>query len=61
MSGLDYLLFDADNHYYETPDCFTRYMSPADAERAITAQRNEDGGLVGEGRRPSLSLHGRQV
>ena len=44
MTGLDYLLFDADNHYYETPDCFSRYMSSADADRAITAQRNEAGG-----------------
>ena len=26
MTGLDYLLFDADNHYYETPDCFSRYI-----------------------------------
>jgi predicted TIM-barrel fold metal-dependent hydrolase len=44
MSGLNYLLFDADNHYYETPDCFTRYIDPGDAEKAITAQRTEDGG-----------------
>ncbi len=43
MTGLDYLLFDADNHYYETPDCFSRHMNRADADRAITASRNENG------------------
>jgi predicted TIM-barrel fold metal-dependent hydrolase len=43
MTGLDYLLFDADNHYYETPDCFSRHISGADADRAITASRNENG------------------
>ncbi len=44
MTGLDYLLFDADNHYYETPDCFSRHMKSADADRAITAQRNGTAG-----------------
>ena len=51
MTGLDYLLFDADNHYYETPDCFSRYMNRADADRAITARRTERGGwsvMVGD-------------
>lgn len=51
MIGLDYLLFDADNHYYETPDCFSRYMNRADADRAITARRTERGGwsvMVGD-------------
>lgn len=43
MSELNYLLFDADNHYYETPDCFTRHMAPVDAERAISAQQNATG------------------
>lgn len=43
MSELDYLIFDADNHYYETPDCFTRHMAPVDAERAISAQLNATG------------------
>jgi len=53
MTGLDYLLFDADNHYYETPDCFSRHMKPADADRAITARRNDSGDwLVMVGDRP---------
>ena len=29
MATLPYATFDADNHYYEPPDCFTRHM-PAD-------------------------------
>ena len=28
-------LFDADNHYYEAPDAFTRYLDPAMARRSI--------------------------
>jgi len=35
MSDLGYRLFDADNHYYEPPDCFTRYIEPQHRERAI--------------------------
>ena len=33
MTGPDYLLFDADNHYYETPDCFSRHIESAYADR----------------------------
>ena len=28
MARVDYGLFDVDNHYYETPDAFTRYLEP---------------------------------
>jgi hypothetical protein len=35
MAALDYLLFDADNHYYETRDCFTRYIEPRYRDKAI--------------------------
>jgi predicted TIM-barrel fold metal-dependent hydrolase len=35
MTALDYLLFDADNHYYETRDCFTRYIEPRYRDKAI--------------------------
>ncbi len=28
MPDLDYGLFDADNHYYESRDCFTRHLDP---------------------------------
>lgn len=32
---LDYQLFDADNHYYEATDAFTRHVPPAMAKRAM--------------------------
>jgi predicted TIM-barrel fold metal-dependent hydrolase len=31
----DYPVFDADNHYYEAPDAYTRYIDPAMARRAM--------------------------
>ena len=35
MSQLPYPAFDADNHYYEAHDCFTRHIEPAHRDRAI--------------------------
>jgi predicted TIM-barrel fold metal-dependent hydrolase len=32
---LDYRPFDADNHYYEALDCFTRYQDPAMKRRGV--------------------------
>lgn len=32
---LEFKLFDADNHFYEPPDAFTRHLDPAIARRAI--------------------------
>jgi predicted TIM-barrel fold metal-dependent hydrolase len=32
---LDYAAFDADNHYYEALDAFTRYMDPKLARKAV--------------------------
>ena len=32
---LDYQLFDADNHYYEATDAFTRHLEPAMAKRTM--------------------------
>src|ERR1700722_15262775 len=43
MSDLSYSLFDADNHFYETPDCFSRHIESRYADKAITASRNVDG------------------
>jgi predicted TIM-barrel fold metal-dependent hydrolase len=42
MPQLGYRLFDADNHYYETRDCFTRHMPQRLRERAIRV--TPDGG-----------------
>jgi predicted TIM-barrel fold metal-dependent hydrolase len=35
MVDFEYGLFDADNHYYEPPDCFTRYIEPKYRDKAI--------------------------
>jgi predicted TIM-barrel fold metal-dependent hydrolase len=32
---IDFTTFDADNHYYEATDAFTRYIEPAMAKRAM--------------------------
>ena len=35
MADLPYAAFDADNHYYEAPDAFTRHIDPKLAKRAM--------------------------
>ncbi len=35
MTDLDFAAFDADNHYYEASDAFTRYIEPEFAKRAM--------------------------
>ena len=35
MTDLDYLAFDADNHYYEALDAFTRHLDPALGSRCV--------------------------
>ena len=35
MADLDFAAFDADNHYYEAEDAFTRYIDPSMAKRAM--------------------------
>jgi predicted TIM-barrel fold metal-dependent hydrolase len=47
----DYTLFDADNHYYEPRDAFTRHMEPKYRDKAIHVVEDEQGKdrvLVGE-------------
>ena len=36
-------IIDVDNHYYETDDCFTRYLDPAFRDRAVHIVRDSDG------------------
>lgn len=43
MPKLDYALFDADNHYYETRDCFTRHMEKANLHLAVRSVFDADG------------------
>src|SRR6266550_1194503 len=40
---LGYRLVDADNHYYEPYDCFTRYLDPEFANRAIHVKVDDKG------------------
>jgi hypothetical protein len=35
MAGLDYLVFDCDNHYYEAADAFTRHVPKAMQPRCV--------------------------
>ena len=34
-SNVDFQVFDADNHYYEALDAFTRYTDPGMAKRTM--------------------------
>ena len=43
MPELDYRINDADNHFNEPPDCFERYIDPAQAELAIRHVLAPDG------------------
>ena len=43
MSRLPYRLFDADNHYYEPRDAFTRHMEARHAERAVRVVKDDKG------------------
>ena len=35
MGTVDFDVFDADNHYYEAPDAFTRHIEPQFARRGM--------------------------
>src|SRR5438876_1204599 len=43
MPDLDFALFDADNHYYEPRDCFTRYIEPGMRDRAVHVETDGRG------------------
>ncbi|WP_019925617.1 amidohydrolase family protein [Nocardia sp. BMG111209] len=40
---MDYRLVDADGHYYETDDCFTRHIESRFADETIRVERGSDG------------------
>jgi predicted TIM-barrel fold metal-dependent hydrolase len=50
MRQIDYRLVDADNHYYESRDCFTRFMEPRHRDKAIRVveQDGRERVLVGD-------------
>jgi predicted TIM-barrel fold metal-dependent hydrolase len=43
MSTLDYRINDADEHYYEPDDCFTRHIERAFRERTVWVERSGSG------------------
>ena len=43
MNNLSYDMFDADTHYYEPDDCFTRHIEPAFKSRTVWIDRRSDG------------------
>jgi len=43
MPSLPYRLFDADNHYYETRDCFTRHLPARLRAKGMRIERDADG------------------
>ncbi len=43
MNELDYKIYDADNHYYEADDCFTRHIESALKSRTVWMDRKAAG------------------
>ena len=43
----DYQIFDADQHLYESADCYTRHIAQKYADRTIRLERDGDGKLIG--------------
>jgi predicted TIM-barrel fold metal-dependent hydrolase len=43
QASLGYRLIDADMHVYEPDDCFTRYIEPEFADRAVRVEAGPDG------------------
>lgn len=39
MPDLPYAIYDADNHYYEPDDCFTRHIEAKYARRTVWLDR----------------------
>jgi predicted TIM-barrel fold metal-dependent hydrolase len=53
MDRLPYRIYDADNHYYEPDDCFTRHIEARFRERSVRVDRSRPGPgtmLVGDER-----------
>ena len=56
MADLGSGLIDADNHYYEPPDCFTRYLAQSDADVAIRMVERDGQDQLMVGDRPFTFL-----
>ncbi|MEZ5168585.1 MAG: amidohydrolase family protein [Acidimicrobiales bacterium] len=51
------MIFDADNHYYEPADCFTRHMPTTQLDEAIRVVERDGGAQVLVGDRPFTFLN----
>jgi predicted TIM-barrel fold metal-dependent hydrolase len=56
VTALPFRIVDADNHYYEPDDCFTRHLAPAFADRACHVVRDSGAGVPHIGKEPSYYL-----
>lgn len=43
MKALDYKIYDADNHYYEPDDCFTRHIEAKYRDQTVWVDRRGEG------------------
>ena len=43
MTDFDGVMHDADNHYYEPDDCFTRHIEPEYRDKTVWLDRQEPG------------------
>ena len=55
-SGLGYAVVDADNHYYEPRDAFTRFMEPRFRHLAVRVEREEGADRIFVGDEPFTFL-----
>lgn len=49
MTNLDFAIVDADNHYYEPDDCFTRHIEAGFADQAVHIRRADPATTSGDG------------
>ena len=56
MADPSYRIVDADHHYYEPDDCFTRHLEPAFADRAYHIVREGGVGVPHVGSEPAYYL-----
>ena len=49
MTNLDFAIVDADNHYYEPDDCFTRHIEAGFADQAVHIRRADPATASGDG------------
>ena len=56
MAEFQHAVFDVDNHYYETRDCFTRHIEPKLRDRAVHVREHGEREKTFVGDAPCLWL-----